>query len=439
MSASAEHAQLPSDISLTSPASPLMQPVQPNRTPSPSPTPEVSKPPVSFHADGPKQQPSFGERTLLIHLDNGRNPDIAKSALERPLPSSDEQNDCEDGGDDRREDDDREGARRGKPDVFEGSERREDGKGNSLIHLAAGALQAVQVAVDDPSEKLKRPSTNDISTSTRQLSIHDDGPPLSTRYPSESSHRGRDSNIDANSRLNILSPNAGLPPIISPVSEPSGQTLPSIRSTLGDMKLSLSEHELAVRSSPGSTYPPQSPPGGAHQLPPLPGAHGSPPISPPDSYQRSLPSPRSLPGSSPFYHHPSGPHHRRSFDSSSTTVAEISRSDQVIRAGSTSTSVADRMSIDGITNPGVYVCTVSGCNAPPFQTQYLLNSHANVHSSARPHYCPVPGCSRSEGGKGFKRKNEMIRHGLVHDSPGYVCPFCPDRDHKYPRPDNLQR
>jgi hypothetical protein len=33
----------------------------------------------------------------------------------------------------------------------------------------------------------------------------------------------------------------------------------------------------------------------------------------------------------------------------------------------------------------------------------------------------------------------MIRHGLVHDSPGYVCPFCPEREHKYPRPDNLQR
>jgi hypothetical protein len=33
----------------------------------------------------------------------------------------------------------------------------------------------------------------------------------------------------------------------------------------------------------------------------------------------------------------------------------------------------------------------------------------------------------------------MIRHGLVHESPGYVCPFCPDREHRYPRPDNLQR
>jgi hypothetical protein len=88
---------------------------------------------------------------------------------------------------------------------------------------------------------------------------------------------------------------------------------------------------------------------------------------------------------------------------------------------------------------GSFKCDYPGCNAAPFQTQYLLNSHTNVHSSNRPHYCPVKDCPRGEGGKGFKRKNEMIRHGLVHQSPGYVCPFCPDREHKYPRPDNLQR
>ncbi|CAK7232909.1 hypothetical protein SEUCBS140593_008422 [Sporothrix eucalyptigena] len=88
---------------------------------------------------------------------------------------------------------------------------------------------------------------------------------------------------------------------------------------------------------------------------------------------------------------------------------------------------------------GPYQCEEPGCMAAPFPTQYLLNSHANVHSSNRPHYCPEPGCPRSKTGKGFKRKNEMIRHGLVHRSPGYVCPFCPDREHKYPRPDNLQR
>ncbi|KAL7929793.1 hypothetical protein V8C35DRAFT_314336 [Trichoderma chlorosporum] len=106
-------------------------------------------------------------------------------------------------------------------------------------------------------------------------------------------------------------------------------------------------------------------------------------------------------------------------------------------------SVADRMLIDGINNPqiGSYACEFPGCTAPPFQTQYLLNAHRNVHSSVRPHYCPVTGCPRSEGGKGkgFKRKSEMIRHGLVHESPGFICPFCTDRVHKYPRPKHLQR
>jgi hypothetical protein len=86
-----------------------------------------------------------------------------------------------------------------------------------------------------------------------------------------------------------------------------------------------------------------------------------------------------------------------------------------------------------------FKCTYAGCTAAPFQTQYLLTSHANVHSSSRPHYCPVKSCPRSIGGKGFKRKNEMIRHGLVHASPGYMCPFCAEQQHKYPRPDNLQR
>lgn len=94
---------------------------------------------------------------------------------------------------------------------------------------------------------------------------------------------------------------------------------------------------------------------------------------------------------------------------------------------------------NGPLTSSTFKCTYPGCTALPFQTQYLLNSHANVHSQNRPHYCPVPGCPRSAGGKGFKRKNEMIRHGLVHDSPGYMCPFCPDQQHKYPRPDNLQR
>ncbi len=70
-------------------------------------------------------------------------------------------------------------------------------------------------------------------------------------------------------------------------------------------------------------------------------------------------------------------------------------------------------------------------------TNSTRSSHATVHSLDRPHFCPVDGCPRAT--VGFKRKNEMKRHGLVHASPGYECPFCRDRAHRYPRPDNLQR
>jgi hypothetical protein len=56
-----------------------------------------------------------------------------------------------------------------------------------------------------------------------------------------------------------------------------------------------------------------------------------------------------------------------------------------------------------------YKCTIPLCTASSFQTQYLLNSHMNVHSDTRPHFCSVRGCVRGPGGQGFKRKNEMIR------------------------------
>ncbi|KEZ45915.1 hypothetical protein SAPIO_CDS1297 [Scedosporium apiospermum] len=109
-------------------------------------------------------------------------------------------------------------------------------------------------------------------------------------------------------------------------------------------------------------------------------------------------------------------------------TASIKHSGLSVTSGSASSEV------------GMFKCTFEGCQAKPFQTQYLLDSHANVHSSARPHHCPVQGCPRSKPGQGFRRKNEMIRHGLVHESPGYRCPFCPATiRHGYPRPDSLQR
>ncbi|KAK3331966.1 hypothetical protein B0T19DRAFT_90081 [Cercophora scortea] len=227
----------------------------------------------------------------------------------------------------------------------------------------------------------------------------------------------------------------GLPPIQllgSPRSETNGQTgqtsLPSLKSTLGDIN-QLAQNATKEQSRGSQSTFPQSPPG---TLPRLPMMHASPPVSPADPFRSANPNP---------YYYQMSSLHRSPVDYTSSAT-ETPGSDHSVASSTpaTSASIADRMSIDGLTNhQGTYVCKFDGCSAAPFQTQYLLNSHANVHSSARPHYCPMAGCPRSEGGKGFKRKNEMIRHGLVHDSPGYVCPFCPDREHKYPRPDNLQR
>ncbi|EXJ61222.1 uncharacterized protein A1O5_12014 [Cladophialophora psammophila CBS 110553] len=128
-------------------------------------------------------------------------------------------------------------------------------------------------------------------------------------------------------------------------------------------------------------------------------------------------------GSEPEPEHRSRPHTKR---------PSVSQSKPQPEASSDAAALA-RFSL------GPYKCTFEGCTAAPFHTQYLLNSHMNVHSNTRTHFCPIKDCPRGPGGLGFKRKNEMIRHGLVHTSPGYICPFCPDQQHKYPRPDNLQR
>ncbi|KAK0674370.1 hypothetical protein QBC41DRAFT_54167 [Cercophora samala] len=260
--------------------------------------------------------------------------------------------------------------------------------------------------------------------------------------------------LDHHSPSNSLTSAAlseGLAPLKlnSPRFENNRPTLPSIRSTLRDLNQlhnnAAAEHER-IRSA---TFP-RSPPATTPRLPSL-GGHGSPPpLSPVDTFRGPLSPSHSLvhpatspPGAYGTYYGQMNSHPRQSdYASSSTATPGSEQSASTPGANNTNHNSIDRIGsipLEGVTHIGTYVCTFSGCNAPPFATQYLLNSHANVHSSARPHYCPVAGCPRSEGGKGFKRKNEMIRHGLVHDSPGYVCPFCPDREHRYPRPDNLQR
>ncbi|RDA86519.1 hypothetical protein CP533_0426 [Ophiocordyceps camponoti-saundersi (nom. inval.)] len=396
--------------------SPLMQALRPKLELSPSPPPDIPAAQI---------RPSSGDAVLVSYLDNGRRPEIARAAGAQPLPAADD--------DDKNDDSDEDGlsgAAFARPCMSVGG--RDCAAPSHIVmstpnlqHLAADALQAVSVG---PSLIPPLQLSSDISSSTRQLSISDEGPSHLVGYTYRQATR---STVKVDTPGLKTTPNTGeLPPLQmdSPKSETNGQSLPSIRSTLGDIKrihpelATSGESEMSSCHLAGATFS-HSPPLSRPRFAPMSASHTSPPISPSEVYQRSLPSPHSLPASSPYnYYHTNGVRQRRSLELGINITGETPCTDNSVLSPATSASVADPMSIDGITNPliGIYVCNFSGCTAPPFQTQYLLNSHANVHSSARPHYCPVKGCPRSEGGKGFKRKNEMIRHGLVHDSPGYI-------------------
>lgn len=245
----------------------------------------------------------------------------------------------------------------------------------------------------------------DISSSTQHLSIHD----------GDARPRQEDRCNTFDRRLpvaHMLKPTGGvLAPIKGGASKDDigGQMLPSIRSTLGN--IGIVEHDLPERNNRLSFSRPGL----------------SPPMSPEEGYHRSVSSPHS--STLPL---------AQVLSPGAADVRDLSRRVESPASTHESSAGSEPPQMPPLQG-GSFACKYAGCKAPPFQTQYLLNSHANVHSSARPHYCPVKGCPRSEGAKGFKRKNEMIRHGLVHDSPGYICPFCPDREHRYPRPDNLQR
>ncbi|KAF5019765.1 hypothetical protein F66182_8202 [Fusarium sp. NRRL 66182] len=420
--------------------SPLMTPLRPKLEPSLSPPPDIPAAQVSLSPssiDGrdksnrQKVRPTSGDAVLVAYLDNGRDPDIARVAGSESLPYDDDSQDEE-----------------ARPDKLVNGNLM---SGPLLQHLAADALQAASLAAPSQALRASIPKTiHDISIPTGQLSIHDDPPVAGVPAPRYASGNRVTSPP-------IASSNVPLPPLHG-ARAPKGesketlpsQSLPSLRSTFGELRdlppERPPEQDLArAPSGPSSSFP-TSPAASLGPRFSLSTNIPSSPRSPPDGY-RTL-SPHSATGVGIHYYSTNGTHPRAATEYSSSNAGETPSTDHSVSTPATSasinsTSITDRMSIDGITHPqpvsGSYTCTYSGCTAAPFQTQYLLNSHMNVHSSIRPHYCPVKGCPRSEGGKGFKRKNEMIRHGLVHDSPGYVCPFCPDREHKYPRPDNLQR
>ncbi|KAI1505498.1 hypothetical protein F5X99DRAFT_415933 [Biscogniauxia marginata] len=464
--------------------SPLMKPLRPKFRPSPSPPgplAPVSPSPTAGDKSSNRRRkvrPSQGDAVLIFHLDGGKHPDIAAEAASRPLDQSSEDDDrsASDSDDTIEESGDEEDVRSnemspGPVSHFAKYPAESTGPGPiDLQFLATNALAAAKAAsktTDTDTDESQQPNHDARNTQRARLPerlVTMNGgakenmirkgvgrpvlaAPISP-YPLQASQEIYSPRRPPPGQVlmhpnNVRSPpsltpreHGELPPIqaASPKSDSNHDPLPSIRSQLYD-QLTGPTKDLTMRQGPQLPHspPPRIGPG-------IPGSHTSPPVSPNDLFRQGIPSPaHSIPATSPLYYSSasSTSHYRSGLDYSSSSNTETPNTDILTPA----TSITDRMSIDNVTNPqlGGFICTFQGCTAAPFQTQYLLNSHANVHSSARPHYCPVKGCPRSEGGKGFKRKNEMIRHGLVHDSPGYVCPFCPDREHKYPRPDNLQR
>lgn len=454
--------------------SPLLAATIVNLQPSPSPPPFVQISPPSSPGAGRKTKrrykvrPSQGDAVLVGIMDSGRRPDIANMAGERALPSDISEETSSTPESDSSSDE--EGSYTGSVSPGRDTKHRNDDdasndtpNGHGVPAPSPGLQSLAMLALGlGESDANRTPTTADEMDTdiSPAAGAKPDGPvrrdvipqPIIASPPySAQGHFSpqyatlTQRSVDPRSPTGSIADLHGeLAPIqdASPRSETNGTTkLPSIRDQLGDIR-SLPPGPEVV--SPA--YSSHQSPSGAHVMHRLPGLNvASPPLSPNDPFTRS---PHHVMGGMPSPYNPfppNGMYHRSSVDYNSSSTNQTPSTDQSASTPATSThSVADKMSIDGMAfnNPqeaGGFVCKFDGCSAAPFQTQYLLNSHANVHSSSRPHYCSVKGCPRSEGGKGFKRKNEMIRHGLVHESPGYVCPFCPEREHKYPRPDNLQR
>ncbi|KAI1824807.1 hypothetical protein F4861DRAFT_538642 [Xylaria intraflava] len=457
--------------------SPLMKPCVPKLKPSPSPPaiPHIvsRSPRLGGKSSNRRRKvdPTRGDAVLIQHLDGGRRPEISQEAAYRPLDqltSEDDGNET-DGtmGDESGDDEDirtndmtipilqfRKNV--AEPAVLGSGSGTEPG---FLRSLAENALAAVSGTAD--ADDLRNPNREiqgsrrvslvensmnggggtSISSTPRPVLALPISPFTMHRSPEMYSPRQRTPSQVLMAPNSLRSP-ASLTPgnhdelapiqIASPGSELSGHDpLPSIRSQVPE--LHNSPKELVVRPSPQF---PHSPPLGPSPLGPIPGNHASPPVSPNERYRNSIPSPaKTLPALSPFPHISTHNNHQSppglDYNGSGAKLDRSSIS-QVLTPPTD--GIASRMSITNVTHPAVgqFKCKFKGCTAAPFQTQYLLNSHANVHSTNRPHYCAVKGCPRGEGGQGFKRKNEMIRHGLVHDSPGHVRVHHVDKDKEDP-------
>ncbi|KAF4456915.1 Transcriptional regulator prz1 [Fusarium austroafricanum] len=328
--------------------SPLMTPLRPKLEPSPSPPPDIPATQVSLNPtsiDGRdksnrhKVRPTSGDAVLVAYLDNGRDPEIARTAARESLPCDED-----------------------SPDEELRQERAVDSNlmsGPLLQHLAADALQAASLATAPSALAASVPKTiPDISIPTGQLSIHDEPTINGVSAPRYISGNRVTSPL-------IPSPNGPLPPLHHGVRVSAGesetlpsQSLPSLRSTFGELRdlppERPTEQDLG-RAPPGpsSTFP-TSPAGNLGHRFSLATNLPSSPRSPPDGY-RTL-SPHSATSASLHYYPTNGAHPRTATEYSSSNAGETPNTDHSASTPATSTSInstsiTDRMSIDGITHP----------------------------------------------------------------------------------------
>ncbi|KAH8700644.1 hypothetical protein BGW36DRAFT_291250 [Talaromyces proteolyticus] len=369
-------------------------------------------------------RPTLGDSVLIGILDPNR-PDIARQAGENPLRSDSESDD----------------------------DSRRRVKVSSQPNVTASEVASHALNIMPPQQ----PRPNTILPSINELVSHELHFSQNSfqRRPSERLISDQDSLAASRVGKYAISPSSMpaqeiLPALQSPPHSAAGspensQILPSMNTVLRDLS-SVAPSPFSVSAASPPIMPasvrqrqmsgPLPPPSLTPSQMPTPYSHSSP------TSMKDMTGVSPAPHSQYAYRPPGlkSEMSNMSFLSESTPMAAPAGKSPINSYPTpTETKPTEEGSEVAVAGGNVYKCQYPGCTAAAFQTQYLLNSHANVHSQDRPHYCPVPGCPRGVSGKGFKRKNEMIRHGLVHDSPGYVCPFCTDQQHKYPRPDNLQR
>lgn len=388
---------------------PPLERKKPKLEPTPSPPPDTSDsdecPTQSNPANAKKTKrrlkalPSQGDAVLISLMGGGKALEVSRAAASTLLPSDDEMS---------------EGGQKDIEVNVESAVAPTD-----LQAVAAGALKQFTASVTAAPIK-GEDATNGSATN---------GDAPTEPIPSMKTEPMEDVTPHHATHMADVKGGTELAPIQehSPKSDkPNGMTLPSI-SSISSISASLggiSSMDLKHRAEAAAAGAADKDMNGVHrpsfsQSPPRPpifqvpqsipqGGHGSPPISPNEAFHRELPSPGrgSAAAPSPYYY-PSNPR-RPSLASDGPPYSGATPSDYTSsntetpntdQSGSTPASIPSgidiRMSIDGITNPqiGGFQCSYPGCTAQPFQTQYLLNSHANVHSSNRPHYCPVKGMS----------------------------------------------